>query len=866
MLSRGHFHAVLQAMPVPAVILSARSPFIVVEASDSWLALMGLRRECVLGKEFASVFRDGENNPTFRELSDGIAIVICEKRTRQFPSRPFHLATDGGCHNRRTLAICGEHIPILDENGEVSLLIHKVHDIKGHDDSFHEQVRKHANAALALRIQMLMDETHDPLVLTDDGGKFVEVNAACKKLLGYQSVEPRAWAWPDVVVGWEHKSQNCPFKGYITGSFDLRKMDGTIIHCQFNTWKNIMDGRHITVIADISEKHRLKELAAEAERQFRNEQQRFSDLFREAPVSMCILKGENHVFEKVNALYESLIPGKSVIGRPARECFPELEGHIFFEMLDHVYRTGQTFSSKEMKVEYYCEQLGNMKDLYLNFMFQPFRNHQGEVEGIFYFGIDINEQVYARKKIEESERRYRQIFETAEEGIWLMDRDQQTVFLNKKMGDILGYQPDEMVGKCLSDFLDVADGNEVRGILGQTTNNGARSFEMPLVSRAGKRIWTFLNTNRILDENGDYNGLLAMVTDITERKIVEEELKKLSLIARSTTNGIIITNPDYKIEWVNDAFTRITGFTFQDVAGKTGAVLYGTDTDIETQRAIDGCMKRQEPFACEMIKYKKSGDPFWVEIQGRPVFGDDGNLNYYFNMETDITERKKAFQKLVKQENQIRIFAGQLNHVLEDERARIAREIHDEFGQQLMGLKMSLSSLENISNLSKDGRDFIRDVMTGLESSFHSLRDLSNELRPGILDTLGLVPSIEWLARGFEKRSGIPCVVSMHVEQQMFGKDLSINFFRICQEALTNIARHSGATEVAIEMEQSCGVLHLSICDNGRGIMKEKVDNPFSLGLLGMHERARLIGAEFEICSKPGEGTCIQLKSKVYEG
>jgi signal transduction histidine kinase len=183
-----------------------------------------------------------------------------------------------------------------------------------------------------------------------------------------------------------------------------------------------------------------------------------------------------------------------------------------------------------------------------------------------------------------------------------------------------------------------------------------------------------------------------------------------------------------------------------------------------------------------------------------------------------------------------------------------------------MGLKMSLSSLENISNLSKDGRDFIRDVMTGLESSFHSLRDLSNELRPGILDTLGLVPSIEWLARGFEKRSGIPCVVSMHVEQQMFGKDLSINFFRICQEALTNIARHSGATEVAIEMEQSCGVLHLSICDNGRGIMKEKVDNPFSLGLLGMHERARLIGAEFEICSKPGEGTCIQLKSKVYEG
>jgi PAS domain S-box-containing protein len=419
-----------------------------------------------------------------------------------------------------------------------------------------------------------------------------------------------------------------------------------------------------------------------------------------------------------------------------------------------------------------------------------------------------------------------------------------------------------MTGKSIFHFLDM-ECPSVENII-RTDQSRPASFEMRFVSAEGKAVWTFLNITRIFGAGHAYDGMLAMVTDITERKKSDEELKKLSLIARSTTNAIIITNPYEQIEWVNEAFSRITGYAFEEVIGKTKSFLFGAGTDRDTEAVMNEKIRRHEPFTYEIVKYTKSGDPFWVEIQGRPVFGEDGKLSYYFNMETDVTERKRAFTELLKQENQIRRFARQLNHMLEDERSRIAREIHDEFGQQLMGLKMSLSYLEKLEDLPGDAGGVVRELLNGVESTFQSLRNFATELRPGILDTLGLIPSIEWLVRGFEKKSGITCVIDLEVRQQIFDWDLSIAYFRICQEALTNILKHAEASEVTISVRQDGEILSMEIADNGTGMLTEKVETPFSLGLLGMQERARLIGGALTINSRPGKGTSIHLEAKTY--
>lgn len=226
-------------------------------------------------------------------------------------------------------------------------------------------------------------------------------------------------------------------------------------------------------------------------------------------------------------------------------------------------------------------------------------------------------------------------------------------------------------------------------------------------------------------------------------------------------------------------------------------------------------------------------------------------------------QKKEVYEKLVKSEIQVRNFAKHLNHVLEDERASIAREIHDELGQQLAGIKMGLSSLKKTGIEGTSAEAILSGMIEDADNTIQSLRKIATQLRPGILDTLGLIPSIVWLGSEFEKKTGIKCKHTMQVNEQKFEKNVSTCFFRICQEALTNISKHAGASEVVIEVNQNEDELMLKISDNGKGIASEKLENPFSMGLLGMRERANIINAHLLIMSQKGLGTTIQLKNKL---
>jgi signal transduction histidine kinase len=221
-------------------------------------------------------------------------------------------------------------------------------------------------------------------------------------------------------------------------------------------------------------------------------------------------------------------------------------------------------------------------------------------------------------------------------------------------------------------------------------------------------------------------------------------------------------------------------------------------------------------------------------------------------------ERKKIIAALEASEKRARSFAKQLNNALEDERSRIAREIHDELGQQFSGLKMSLSSLKKL-NGPESAREEIIDTMIGeVNVSIQSLRQIANELRPVIIDKLGLFAAIEWLVSGFERKTGIACETYITVQQIVFDKIQEINIFRICQEAITNITRHAQATKVSILIDKIGSELIIKITDNGIGIAGG-VKNSLSMGLLNMNERANFIGAKLDIASSPNNGTIIEL-------
>jgi len=222
-------------------------------------------------------------------------------------------------------------------------------------------------------------------------------------------------------------------------------------------------------------------------------------------------------------------------------------------------------------------------------------------------------------------------------------------------------------------------------------------------------------------------------------------------------------------------------------------------------------------------------------------------------------ERRKIVASLEESEKRVRSFAKQLSVVVEEERARIAREIHDEFGQQLSGIKMSLSALKNNNKGQPDIGPVIDVIVDEVNHSIQSLRKISNELRPALLDKLGLFAAIEWLINEFKRKTGIDGHFKANSEQPVINKDIEINIFRICQEALTNISKHAQATRVNIEIVNEDAILHVKIIDNGKGINAGVLRDPLSSGLLNMRERANLIGSEINITSLVNKGTTIEL-------
>lgn len=222
------------------------------------------------------------------------------------------------------------------------------------------------------------------------------------------------------------------------------------------------------------------------------------------------------------------------------------------------------------------------------------------------------------------------------------------------------------------------------------------------------------------------------------------------------------------------------------------------------------------------------------------------------------TERKRIISELEMSEKRARGFAGQLNVALEEERSRMAREIHDEFGQQLSGLKMSLSTLRRRHLGDQEMEELISALVADVDTSIDSVRRLANELRPALLDKLGLFAAIEWLIVQFEKKTGVETYFRTDFDQPVINKSVEINIFRICQEALTNISKHAHATKVGIQIERVAEQLLIKIMDNGKGIGREILKDPLSMGLMNMKERSNLINAELHINSSQA-GTVIEL-------
>jgi signal transduction histidine kinase len=224
-------------------------------------------------------------------------------------------------------------------------------------------------------------------------------------------------------------------------------------------------------------------------------------------------------------------------------------------------------------------------------------------------------------------------------------------------------------------------------------------------------------------------------------------------------------------------------------------------------------------------------------------------------------ERRKTEEKLRRSHEQLRALSVYLQHVREDERIRISRTVHDELGQALTGLKMDLYWLySRVPRQLRELHEKAKSMSSHIDSTIQTVRRISTELRPGILDDLGLVAALEWQAHEFQKRTGVHCTVASELKETILDEDLNTAFFRIFQEALTNVARHADATKVMVHLSKNRGQLLMGIKDNGRGISEAEITNTKSIGLLGMRERASLLGGKVVVSGVAGKGTTVLVK------
>ena len=255
------------------------------------------------------------------------------------------------------------------------------------------------------------------------------------------------------------------------------------------------------------------------------------------------------------------------------------------------------------------------------------------------------------------------------------------------------------------------------------------------------------------------------------------------------------------------------------------------------------------------------GSTMWVEGDYMCFYDAGGRITGHFGIQRDVTERTRAAEELEQSRAELRALAARLQAIREEERTRIAREIHDELGQALTALKLDLAwcgpKRAKGGRTSEPVRAIDESITERIDETMQIVRRIASELRPSVLDQLGLEAAIEYLVQDASRRTGITVTLDAAEEFPRLPDDVASHAFRIIQEALTNVTRHSKATRVDVSVRRAGGAIILGVADNGVGFAPDSLSGLRSLGLVGMRERALACGGVMLVQGKPGEGTSI---------
>ncbi len=488
----------------------------------------------------------------------------------------------------------------------------------------------------------------------------------------------------------------------------------------------------------------------------------------------------------------------------------------------------------------------------------------------------LRQEIEERKRTEEELQRLKDylenVIDNSVDAIGIVDRHGKFILWNRRAAEIYGYQFEELSGKTAFDLY--ADPEELRKMLALLQRDGVvREYEISMRKKDGSIVPMDISIS-LLKEGGRTIGSVCVARDLSERKINEQELKRardelsrysqdlerqvrertraITSILRNTPAVVYLKDRHGRYKLVNPRFEELYGLTNEAVQGKTDREIF--PREVAAQFGAHDLKVLQEGRALQVEEQVTLPDGPHTYLSVKfPIYNEQGEPEGLCGISTDITELKKA-------QEQLRLLSGSIMASQEKERTAIARELHDELGQILTAMRMDAVWLgERLKGCDEQAVARARNLCDLIDQTIDEVRGLAIRLRPGMLDDFGLVDALDWFCKDFAQRTGIACRFKA---TEPIGVDdlVATAAYRIAQEALTNVARHSFATRVQVSLEVKNGHFNLTVKDNGRGFQPQLLDNALCLGLAGMRERASLVGGSLALQSRPGKGTKVHFR------
>lgn len=478
---------------------------------------------------------------------------------------------------------------------------------------------------------------------------------------------------------------------------------------------------------------------------------------------------------------------------------------------------------------------------------------------------DITERVKAEDRLKTSEEEYRNLFENSLMGISQSYPGGVYKRINKAYAKMYGYPDiDTMLKEVSDNALKLFSNPENRiAVLEALEKEGFMPpTEFELNRRTGEKFWALVSAKQVKDNTGKVLYLQAEHFDITKRKKLEKEMYSASLYARNlieaSLDPLVTINAEGKITDVNLATENITGITRENLIGSDFADYFENPDKAKTgyKTVFSEGIVKDYPLTI----LHTSGREIEVLYNATLFKNESGEVQGVFAAARDVTDQKKMEEELRKSKELLEKLNQHLVEVRENERNQIALSLHDDLGQKLTAINLDIVWLKSrIGVQSKSVREKFEEMSSMIKETVESIRETSSLLRPAILFDLGLVPAIKSHLDKFEKQTGIKCHLYFEHEEFTIEDRLSLILYRILQESLTNIARHSGASAIEIELHIRQNKIEMAIKDNGIGIEKDKVNSLKSMGIAGMIERVKSVHGKITFIGEHGSGTIIKV-------